>query len=82
MSSNPSAGYLMDIFSYLFVVRIVMSVRKDKNKHKRGRGRPIFLKKVSKRFFMLIGGETVTMGEMSLACSMRGNFFKSPIGQI
>ena len=33
--------YWMDIFSHLFVVRIVMFVRKDKNKWKRGRGWPI-----------------------------------------
>ena len=34
----------MDIFSHLFVVKIVMCVWKDKNKWKRGRGWPIFWK--------------------------------------
>ena len=32
-------------FSHLFVVKIVMCVRKEENKWKRGRGWPIFLKK-------------------------------------
>ena len=35
----------MDIFSHLCVVRIVIFVRKDENKQKRGWGRPIFKKK-------------------------------------
>ena len=42
VSSNPGAGNWMDIFSHLFVVRIVMFCWKDKNKRKRGRGWPIF----------------------------------------
>ena len=33
--------YWMDIFSHLFVVKIVMYVWKDENKWKRGRGWPI-----------------------------------------
>ena len=32
-------------FSHLIVVKIVMCVRRDENKRKRGRGWPIFLKK-------------------------------------
>ena len=32
-------------FTYMFVVKFVMFVWKDKNKWKRGRGRPIFFKK-------------------------------------
>ena len=38
----------MDIFSNLFVVRFVVFVWKDKNKRKRGRGRPIFKKTLPK----------------------------------
>ena len=46
LGSNPGAVYWMYIyFSHIFVVRIVMFVRKDENKRKRGRGWPIFLKK-------------------------------------
>ena len=44
VSSNPSTVYWMDIFSQIFVVRIVMFVLKDENKLKRGRGWPIFKK--------------------------------------
>ena len=36
----------MDIFTYVFVVKFEMCVWKDKNKWKRGRGGPIFLKKI------------------------------------
>ena len=32
VSSNPGTIYWMDIFSHLFVVKIVMCVWKDKNK--------------------------------------------------
>ena len=38
----------LDIFSNYFVVKSIMFVRKYKNKRKRGRGGPIFLKKISK----------------------------------
>ena len=39
---NPGTVSWMDIFSHLFVVKIVMCVWKDENKWKRGRGWPIF----------------------------------------
>ena len=32
MGSNPSTGCWMDIFSHIFVVKIVMCVSKDENK--------------------------------------------------
>ena len=35
------APYTGWTFSHLFVVKIVMFVRKDENKQRRGRGRPI-----------------------------------------
>ena len=41
MSLNPGIIYWMDIFSHLFVVRIVMFVWKDGNKRKTGQGCPI-----------------------------------------
>ena len=43
--ANPDTVYWMDIFSNLFVVKIVICIWKDENKWKRGRDRPIFLKK-------------------------------------
>ena len=43
MGLNPSAFYWMEIFSQIFVVKIVMFVCEDKNKLKRGMGWP-FLK--------------------------------------
>ena len=45
VSLNPGAGYWKDIFSHLYVLRIVMFVWKDENKRKRGQGWPIFLEK-------------------------------------
>ena len=45
MSSNPSARYWMDVFSHLFVLRIVIFVLKDKNKRKRSQGWRIFKNK-------------------------------------
>ena len=42
MGSNPSTIYWMDIFSHIFVVKIVMFVWKDENKLKRGQGLAIF----------------------------------------
>ena len=38
VSSNPGTKYLIDIFSHLFVVKIVMCIWKDENKLKKGRG--------------------------------------------
>ena len=35
-----------DIFSHIFVVKIVMFVWKDNNKWKRGRGLPIIIKRI------------------------------------
>ena len=45
----------MDIFSHLFVVRIIKFVWKDENKRKRGRGWPIFKKQPLRRPSLLRG---------------------------
>ena len=42
MSSNPGAGYWMDIFSHLFVVRIVTFVEKTKINEKEAGVGPFF----------------------------------------
>ena len=44
VSLNPGTIYWIDIFSRLFVVKIVICVWKDENKWKRGRGTPILKK--------------------------------------
>ena len=46
----------MDIYSHLFVVKIVMRVWKDENKWKRDRGWPIFLKKYRAIRLIAAGG--------------------------
>ena len=42
VGSNPSTVSWMDIFSQLFVLKIVMFASKDENKRKTGREWPIF----------------------------------------
>ena len=44
LSSNPSAIYWMDIFSQIFVVKILIFVWKDKNKWKKVGIGPFFKK--------------------------------------
>ena len=45
MGSNPGTVNWMDIFSHIFVVKIVMILfEKTENKQKRSRGWPIFKK--------------------------------------
>ena len=46
VGSNPSAVYWMDIFSHYFLKNCIdVCLKMTENKRKRGRRRPIFLKK-------------------------------------
>ena len=64
MRLNPGTVYWMDnFFTYLFSVKCVMYVWKDKNKWNRGRRWCIFLKKVSKCKRVLFIG--LSLGEFN-----------------
>ena len=39
---NPSTVYWMDIFSHLFVIKLVMCLSKDENKQKEAKDGPSF----------------------------------------
>ena len=51
MSLNPGIVYWMDIFSHLFVVKLIMCVSKDENKLKEAGVGPFFRKRKLIDFF-------------------------------